>query len=77
MLNGMINFDFDFEKMYGKPYDKMNRKEKDIALFNMLYQACKRTKSIPWLERMAWAATVIIPTIIGLLIWLIKMHMII
>ncbi len=74
MPNG-IEFEFDFEKMYGLPYDKMTRKQKEIAMFNMLYQACRRTKSIPWLERMAWAALVVIPTIMGLLIWLIKMHM--
>ncbi len=75
MPNGRIDFEFDFEKMYGMPFDKMRRREKDIVLINLAYQSCKRTRFVPWLEKVALAASIIIPAIIASLIWLFKMHM--
>jgi len=75
----MPNFDFDFEDVYGKSFEKMTRNERDSAVMSQLYYLRRdlkllngKTKSIPWLEKMGWAGAVTIPAIIGWLIYLTK-----
>lgn len=75
----MPKFDFDFEQVYGKPFDEMKRSEKDSAIMSQLYYLRQdlaalngKTKSIPILERAAWAGGVSVPAIIGWLIYLTK-----
>jgi hypothetical protein len=67
MPNG---FDFDFEEAYGKPFNKMTRQEKDMAMMNQLYYVRKRIDSLKWLERLGWIGAVAIPVIVGWLGWL-------
>jgi hypothetical protein len=71
MPNG---FDFNFKEAYGKEFEKMSRKEKDQAILTQLYYLRQGTKSIPWLNKLAWVAVAVIPTMMGLIVWLIKIH---
>jgi hypothetical protein len=69
----------DFEKIFGKPASEMDEGEFKMAVQGAFYLLAKRlddlngkAKSIPWLQRLAWAATVVIPAIICWLIYLTK-----
>lgn len=72
---GTIELEFDIQKMYGIPYEDLTPDQRQIVLFNMVYQACRRTRFVPWLEKVALAACIIIPSIIAALCWLFQMHM--
>ena len=69
----------DFEEIYGKPLGDMDAGEKEIALFsyleridNHLEHLNGKTKSIPRMEKLTWAGTVIIPFVIAWLSYLTK-----
>ena len=69
----------DFEEIYGKPLGDMDSGEKEIALFsyleridNHLERLNGKTKSIPRMEKLTWAGTVIIPFVIAWLSYLTK-----
>ena len=69
MPNG---YDFNFEDEYGKPFHKMTRSEKDMAILNQMAYLRRRIDSFRWLERLGWVAVVAIPAIAGWLAWLSK-----
>lgn len=64
--------DFDFEAAYGKPFEKMTRNERDMAMLNQLYYLRRRIDSFKWLERIGWLATVTIPVLAGWMAWMSK-----
>ena len=68
-----------FRDIYGKELKDMDAGEKEMAMFayleridNHLETLNSKTKSIPRIDKLTWAGTIIIPALVAWLSWLTK-----